>query len=119
MDLETADKIRMDWGKFLEITNGNLMMIFFNKIPQSLLPYPKHKIKEALEVVSKYHTITGNKEVVNAIEFTLSILNLYVDDKEAIESAARNFSNKEYLKSVLPKLGDKQNEQLRYLINKK
>lgn len=52
MDLKLADAIRLDWGKFLEISNGPLMMVFMTKIPQSLLPYPKEKIIEALDVVA-------------------------------------------------------------------
>lgn len=118
MNLKTADVIRMDWGKFLEITHGNLMMVFFTKIPQGFLPYPKQRIKEALDVVSAHFSSIGNQEAVATIESTLPILDVYVDDGEAIKSAAKNFSNEKYLKTVLPKLGERQKQLFSELISK-
>jgi hypothetical protein len=46
MDLEEADKVRQDWGTFLEISNSKLMKLFLSEIPESLLPHPKTKIKQ-------------------------------------------------------------------------
>lgn len=118
MNLKTADAIRMDWGKFLEITNGNLMMIFLTNIPESLLPYPKKTIEEALNIVAKHFHNQGNSEAVQTIQTTIPFLMNYVPDKEAIENAKTKFDNKEYLKAILPHLGDKQKEQLKYIVNK-
>lgn len=118
MSIQTADTIRKDWGKFLEITNGNLMMIFFTKIPQSLLPYPKQSIKEALDIVSKHFSSIGNQDAVNTIESTLPLLEMYVDDEEAIKSAAKKFSDEKYLNAVLPKLSERQKQLFSELVAK-
>lgn len=122
MDLKLADKIRLDWGKFLEISNGPLMMLFMSKIPQSLLPYPKEKIIEALDLVAQHFAIMGNEKAVKTIESTKPFLELYVDDQEAIGEAAKNFSNKNYLDAILPKLPQRQKDlliELEALINKR
>ena len=107
----------MDWGKFLEITNGNLVMIFLTKIPESLLPYPKKTIEEALNIVAEYFHNQGNSEAVQAIQATIPFLMSYVPDKKALENAKTIFGNKEFIKSILPRLGEKQKEQLKYIIN--
>ena len=118
MNLKTADAIRMDWGKFLEITNGNLMMIFLTKIPESLLPYPKKTIEEALNIIARHFHNKGDSKAVQSIQTTIPFLMSYVPDKEAIENAKSNFGNKKYLNAIIPRLGEKQKEQLRYIINK-
>jgi len=112
MDLKLADKIRLDWGKFLEISNGPLMMLFMSKIPQSLLPYPKEKIIEALDVITQHFAAIGNSEAVKTIESTKPLLEFYVDDQEAIQAAIKNFSNENYLKAILPKLPERQKDLL-------
>lgn len=118
MKLKMADSIRMDWGKFLEITNGNLMMIFHSKIPESLLPYPKNTIKEALDIVTEHFHNQGNTAAVKVVKATIPFLELYVSDKEALRNAAVQFSDAKYLKAIFPHLGEKQKKQLEYVINK-
>jgi len=112
MNLRVADAIRKDWGKFLEVTHGSLMMVFLTKIPQALLPYPKEAIEEALDVVVNHLASAGNYEAVKIIESTKSFLELYAEDKEALESAAEMFKDKNYLKSILPRLSKRQKELL-------
>lgn len=118
MNLKIADSIRSDWGKFLEITDGTLMMIFLGKIPESLLPYPKESIKEALNICVDYFNNKGNIEAVKTVKATIPFLELYVPDKEALENAAVNFADPERLKAILPLLGGGQVKQLQYLISK-
>lgn len=119
MTLEEADIIRKDWGKFLEITNGSLMMLFFTKIPESFLPYPKETIEEALNVVAEHFHNLGNAEAVNTVQATIPFLMSYVPDKEAIEQLKTNLSNQKYVDVILPNLGEKQREQLKYIQGKK
>ena len=102
MNLQKADTIRMDWGKFLELTNGTLMTIFFNKIPQSFLPYPKSSIKEALDILNKHFSSIGNKEAVEVVKSTIPFLDLYVDDEEALKSATKKFTDENFFKMVVP-----------------
>lgn len=122
MDLKLADRIRLDWGKFLEISNGPLMMLFMSKIPQSLLPYPKEKIIEALEIVIQHFAILGNSEAVKTTESTKPLLEFYVDDQEAIKAAAKNLNNEDYLKAILPKLSERQKDllaEIELIVNKR
>lgn len=122
MDLKLADRIRMDWGKFLEISNGSLVMVFMGKIPQSLLPYPKEKIIEALDIISKYFTENNNEEAVKVIESAKPYLDMYVDDREALRFAKSNLSNEQYLDIILSKLSQGQKDlfsQIEQIVNKK
>lgn len=122
MDLKLADKIRLDWGKFLEISNGPLMMLFMSKIPQSLLPYPKEKITEALDLIVRHFAAMDNEEAVKTIESTKPFLELYIDDQEAIGAAAKNFNNESYLKAILPKLSGRQKDllsEMELIVNKR
>lgn len=99
MDLEEADKIRMEWGKFLEFSNGKLMKLFLAEIPESLLPYPKHKIEQALDICIDYFNSEGNQEAIESFESVKASLMFYVPDRQAIQSAAKRFSNPDFLKS--------------------
>lgn len=112
LNLEMAHTINMDWSKFVEITNGNLMMLFGTKIPQSLLPYPKNIIKQALDLVAEYFCSTGNQKAVDAIEFMKPVLECYVDDKVGISAAAGRFTDEKYLSQVVPKLRERQDRLL-------
>ncbi len=106
----------MDWGKFLEISNGSLMMMFMGKIPQRLLPYSKQTIVEALDIVSEHFLSQGNKEAVNTVEYAKSFLDFYIDDEEAIRAVQSAFGNESYLKAILPKLPERQKELLDEII---
>lgn len=115
MSLEFADAIRMEWGKFCELTSGSLILLFMGRIPQSLLPYPRETIEEAMNIITKHFSAQGDDETVAICEQSTSTLLFFVDDEEAIKNAGKNFNNEEILKAFLPKLGEKQKEQLKYL----
>lgn len=118
MSLESADAIRMDWAKFLELTNGSLMMVFIAAIPQSFLPYPKEAIEEAMDVSIQQFSKNGDDKAVELCKATLPFLDNYIDDKEAIEKASNFFNNKNFLEVVLPHLGETQRKQFEYLQSK-
>ncbi|MFA6492663.1 MAG: hypothetical protein WCV58_00785 [Patescibacteria group bacterium] len=118
MSLELADAIRMDWGKFLELTNGTLMGIFMSTIPQSFLPYPKETIKEAMGIIIKHCSDSGDSKTVELCQTTLAFLEFYVSDEEAIKKASKFFNDKNYLEAVLPRLAETQRKQFEYLQNK-
>ena len=116
--LEMAHAITTDWSKFIEITNGNLMMLFGTQIPQSLLPYPKKIIIEALDLVAQYFYSIENQKAADAVEFMKPVLECYVNDEEGISAAAERFTNEKYLNQVLPKLAERQNRVLEELTAK-
>lgn len=100
MSLEEADKIRMEWGRFLEFSNGKLMKLFMAEIPESLLPYPKHKIEQALDICIDHFSSAGNQEAVESFESVKAALLFYTPDKQAVQSAAKRFSNPDFLKTL-------------------
>lgn len=112
MKLEIAENIRMDWGKFLETSHGVLLRLFFPKIPQGLLPYPRETIEEALDMQMKHFSSTGNQQAVESIKATLPFLWPFVDDKEALQEAAKRFSDDRFLAAVLPSLEKRQRQAL-------
>ncbi len=118
MSLEVADVIRLDWAKFLEITHGNLMTLFFTKIPESFLPYPKDTIEEALNVVAEHFHSQGNINAVKSMQSGSPFLYSYVPDKEAIEQAIENWGNKKFIEAVSPHLGELQKKQLQRILDK-
>lgn len=115
MNLKKADIVRIDWGRFLEMINGTLMVIFLNKIPQSFLPYPKSDIREALNISCQYFTSIGNEEAVRVIKTTIPFLDFYINDEEALKLAAKKFTDENFLKAIVPELGDRQKKQLEFL----
>lgn len=98
MSLEEADEIRMAWGKFLEVGNGGLLKLFGAQIPESLLPYSKERIEEALDLIIKHCYSTGDTENANVFEATKAMLLAYVPDIIALKSAAKRFNNLEFIK---------------------
>ncbi len=117
MSLAVAEVIMKDWGKFLEITNGNLGAVFLSNIPESFLPYPKEKIEEALNIAAEAFYDQGNMEYVRTIQSTIPLLNFYVPDSLALEKAKLNFANENYVSSILKYTGNKQQEQLQNVID--
>lgn len=116
MTLQQADQIRQDWGKFLEITNGRLMGLFLGQIPERLLPYKKEVIKEALEMIIKHFNDNGNEDAVRVISETVPFLEMYIDDKKAIEEASKHFSDKNYIDVISTTAGDDQQKQYDYIL---
>lgn len=114
MSLEMADAIRMDWGKFLELTSGTLILLFMARIPESLLPYPREEIEEALNIVANNFKHSGDNDGVRIVEESKSFLLFFIDDEEALEAMKTNLNNNDIVKVILPKLGTKQKDQLKY-----
>lgn len=103
MDIEEADKIRDAWGKFLEVANPGLMRMFLGKIPESVLPYPKEKIEEAMNIFIESFEAEGNQEAAETFRATIPMLWAYVDDKQAIEQATKHFKDPKFLKAFYGK----------------
>jgi len=76
MNLKLTKAIMHDFGKFLELSHGSLMMFFVTEIPESFLPYPKEKIEEALTIALRHFYSKGEEETVRNIEFLLPALQL-------------------------------------------
>ena len=104
MSIEEAERIRMDFGKFLEVSAGRLNAIFGGEIPEFLLPHPKKKIEEALDVCIEHCISNGDKEAAQMFDSTRGFLIAFVDDEQAIRSAAKRFSNQEFMKTYLKRL---------------
>ena len=115
MTLKQADHIRQDWGKFLEITNGQLTGLFLTNIPERLLPYKKEVILEALNMLIEHCTSNGDTESINLIKNTIPFLDLYVDDSEALAFAVKNFNDRDYL-DLFKKTNDSQQKQYEYVL---
>ena len=121
MKPEVAEKIMHDFGKFMELTHGNLTFLFLNKVPESLLPYPKKKIEEALNIMAKHFYSIKNEKAVNDIETSNTFLcRFYVKDKDAIDSFVDRLKSKKYqLKKYFTELATKkQQSQIDYLESK-
>lgn len=103
MDLEEADKIRDAWGKFLEVGNPGLMRMFLGKIPESLLPYPKEKIEEAMDICIEHFEAEGNKQMVETFKASKAALIPYTDDRVAIKQLVQNFMNPSFIKAFYKK----------------
>lgn len=115
MTLKQADHIRQDWGKFLEITNGHLIGLFLTNIPERLLPYKKEVILEALNMLIEYCKSNGDTESINLIKNTIPSLDWYVNDSEALATAAKNFNDKVYL-DLFKKTDESQQKQYDYVL---
>jgi len=80
------------------------MSIFFTKIPESLLPFPKDIIEQASNMVAEFHHENGNKEAVNAIQACSVSLWTYSNDEESLLEAVKIWNNPEARKTLLPSL---------------
>ncbi len=87
MSQEETDEIRLAWAKFLEVANNRLMQFFFGIIPESLLPYPKHKIMEAMQLSIDYLQANGDEQTAQTLAATLPVLDMYTDDRLAMTKA--------------------------------
>jgi pyruvate/2-oxoacid:ferredoxin oxidoreductase alpha subunit len=98
MDLEEADRIRDAWGKFLEVANPGLMRVFGAQIPEAVLPYPKEKIEEAMDICIDYFKDEDNEQLVETFKATKAMLIAYGNSEAAVEAASNKFKNPEFLK---------------------
>ncbi len=93
MTLEEADKIRTIWGKYLEYCHGRFLTLFLSSIPESLLPYPREILEEALNIVAKHFHDTGNRKSSQLIQDSISNLLFYTCDRDALAHASQMLSN--------------------------
>lgn len=110
MTIEEADKIRIVWGKFLEHMFGKINLTFGGKIPESLLPYPKDVLMEALEIIHRHSYDIGDKRMMGLMEETSALLNTFINDEEAFISAGEKFNNPKWRESFVPALKNFQKE---------
>jgi hypothetical protein len=116
MTLQEASQIVVMWGKYVEYIFGKLMVVFSARIPESLLPFPKKTLNEALDILAEHHRCMGNKNGVETIKAVAGYLDAYVNDEEALLQAAKNFSDPEWRKAFIPSL---QKLQETWIKNKK
>lgn len=115
MTLKQADRIREHWANFLEISYGTLAEFFLNPIPESLLPYPKKAIKEAMEVVAQYFKENGNEAGEKACLDTIPFLDMYQDTEKSLIKFSEMLAGS-YKKVIQPHLGITQKKQLKYVL---
>lgn len=88
-NLAEIEKIVQAFGKVIEETSQEAMAKYPSiYYPISLLPYPKEKIREALNTAILH---TEDEKMAEALKSTLVMLDWFVDDAEA------NKNNKEIL----------------------
>ena len=87
MSLEEADKIRLAFGKFIEVANPGLMRLFQTTIPESTLPYPKQQIEQALDTCIEHLERENDKKTARAFKALKVWLKAYTDDGTALAKA--------------------------------
>jgi hypothetical protein len=113
MTLVEADKIVLIWGKYLEYVSGKITFIFGTRIPESLLPYPKDILLDALNIMAEHHHKSSNQRRVKLMRETAAELIAYVNDEEALLQAAKNFNDPKWREAILPALKEFQNDWIK------
>lgn len=109
MTIDEADKVVSIWGKYLEYCSGRFNMIFLHnkgKIPESLLPFPKLVLEDALNIMDKHYFDTGNKRGMELMRATMVELVLYEDDEKALQNAGESLSDPEKRKRIVTAIKD-------------
>lgn len=109
MTLEEANKIVNIWGKYLECCPGWFNTLFIGrggKIPESLLPYAKSILQEALSIMDKHYFDTDNKHGMKLMRESMVALELYGDDDEALQHAGKIFNDAEQRKHIITMIKD-------------
>jgi hypothetical protein len=95
MDASRINQIIDAYGAFLESPEQKrLSRLFLTEIPESLLPYPKEEIKEALNVYIRHFEKIGKKDQAQAFNNVLTTLYTFVSDEEAIKRACERLTKK-------------------------
>ena len=97
-DLREFETIVHKYGKVQETVGQEMLtkypaMVF----PESLLPYPKEKIRKALNAGIQY---TNDQQMAESIKGSLLFLDNFIDDKEANERNNKLLKNKEWQEAV-------------------
>jgi len=93
LDLSIAYLILNIFATFLTYAHATLNSLYCQKIPESLLPFPKPVIKKAFELHIDTGTTFGRREDIESFNFGKEILEEYIDNKLAISELIKNFSN--------------------------
>jgi len=101
-DFSTAHKIVEIYSIFLKYAHMRLSFIFCQKIPESLLPFPKKHLVKALDACS-----IGDDKNIEVYTSGKTILEEdYVDDEVAMSELIKNFSDKEMRDSIISDIKD-------------
>ncbi|MGK5090244.1 hypothetical protein WDW86_22065 [Bdellovibrionota bacterium FG-2] len=102
LDLPTADKMVDIFSTFLKFAHMRLSFVFRDNIPESLLPFRKTHLLQALDVQAKIHGLFGAKESQELFVYAKTLLEEdYVDDEVAVNELIKNLSNKEMRDSIV------------------
>lgn len=105
-DFSTAYKIMTIYSTFLKYAHMCLSFIFCMKIPESLLPFPKQHLVNALDACS-----IGDDRNAEVYASGKTILEEdYVDDEVAISEMIKNFSDKDIRDSIISDIKEFQRE---------
>lgn len=116
MTMKQLERIKDDWGRFLEITNGNLSEVFLFPLPECFLPYPKETIRKAMETLAEMYSLQGSEEGAEIVRRTIPLLEMYQDNEEVLEKFAERLKDKKYLKTIKSRFNDTQQKHLEYVL---
>lgn len=108
-DFSSARKIIDIYNEFIKYTHIGLSYIFCQKIPATLLPFPKIHLAKALDTC--LISDDKNTEVYTSVNAKLED---YVDAEAAINELIKNFSDKDKRNSII---SDIKKYQLKYSMN--
>ena len=111
MTIEEANKIVNIWGKYLEHVFGKLNTLFYlggkvPYIPESLLPYPKTMLDEALIIMEKHYFDTENKKGIELMRESRMTLEFFGNDEETITHTGQAFVDPEKRKRIISSIKD-------------
>ncbi len=118
MKLSEAEEIFKVWQHFAYPMHSILHSIFLSNIPESLLPYPKDKLEEALNIVAKRFHDQGDYETSKAIQTNMAMLISYKDDNEALEQYADMVKNPKMREAVIEGMKKRTTEYKEWAINR-
>lgn len=71
------------------------------KIPESLLPYPKSVLENALDIMDRHFYDIGSKHGMEIMRETKILLELYGDDADSLKYASEMFGNLERRNKII------------------
>ena len=111
LTLDEANNIMYFFGVHLEYAGG-LNILFTGSIPESLLPYPKILIQEALNIMINFFNARNQLKEAETLSFCLGMLSLYHKDEEAIGNFIEKCSNTDLKKDISFSLKERQLNQI-------
>ena len=112
LSLDDVNEITIAYGKFVEVANGPLMELFHSEIPESLLPFPKDVIEQALIYAEKFCIEEGNNAAAESLASTRILLMAYKNSTESLQGLQRRLGDAAWREAILPRLGSTQKRQL-------